>query len=159
MKTPADFPKLNLPACRLRVAERAGETLVWDTLRGRWLVLTPEEWVRRHVLAYLSSGGADHIVGEKIIPAAIAQEHPVELNGTHQRADIVVFGAHSRPLLLVECKAPQIEIDDSAREQAFRYNTVLRARHIMITNGLETIISLSDSDPHFLFGASMHPPK
>ncbi len=69
--------------------------------------------------------------------ACIAQEHPVNVNGTTQRADIVVFGRDGRPLMLVECKAPGVAIDDGVLAQAFRYNAVLGARHVMLTNGLD----------------------
>ncbi len=128
MKTHADFPKLNLPPCRLRVVGRDGGLCVWDTGRGRWLLLTPEEWVRRHVLAWLTERGTP--------PANIAQEHPVRVNGRTWRADIVVFGPDGRPSLLVECKAPDVAIDRATLDQAFRYNTHLCARHVMLTNGL-----------------------
>lgn len=147
MKNADDYPKLNLPPCRLRVAERDGMLCVWDagrgggiagrgrtiSGRGRWLVLTPEEWVRRHVLALLT--------GPMEVPAtAIAQEHPIRLNGTAQRADIVVFGPDGRPLLLVECKAPEVTIDGDTFAQAFRYNAVLGARYVMLTGGLDHYI-------------------
>ncbi len=129
MKTAADYPKLNLPPCRLRVAERDGELCVWDAGRRRWLVLTPEEWVRRHVLAWLTERG---------VPAAcIAQEHPVRVNGRTQRADIVVFGPDARPSLLVECKAPGVAIDRDTLDQAFRYNACLGARRVMLSNGVD----------------------
>jgi hypothetical protein len=128
MKTAADFPKLNLPPCRLRVDERGGELCVWDALRGRWLVLTPEEWVRRHVLAMLAGRGFG--------AANISQEHPVRVNGQPQRADIVLFGAGGRATMLVECKAPEVAIDGRVLDQAFRYNAVLGADHVMLTNGL-----------------------
>ncbi len=140
MKTAADYPKLNLPPCRLKVARRGGELYVWDpdrggtsSRRGGWLVLTPEEWVRRHVLAML--------VGQAGVAAtSISQEHAVDMNGTSQRADIVVFGADGRLRLLVECKAPGVEIDAAVLDQAFRYNAVLGARHVMLTNGLDHYI-------------------
>ncbi len=133
LKTRADYPKLNLPPCRLKVIEHGGELCVWDPVRGRRLVLTPEEWVRRHVLAMLTR--------ERGVSAAcIAQEHPVDVNGTTQRADIVVFGRDGRPLMLVECKAPGVAIDDTVLAQAFRYNAVLGARHVMLTNGLDHYI-------------------
>lgn len=133
MKTAADYPKLNLPPCRLRVAERGGKLCVWDAGRGMWLVLSPEEWVRRHVLAMLTDrcGAA---------AANIAQEYPVDVNGTTQRADIVVTGADGRPLLLAECKAPGVAIDEAVPAQAFRYNAVVGARYVMLTNGLDHYI-------------------
>ena len=125
------LPKLKFPAIRLR-AKRDGErTLVWDMQRGEWLVLTPEEWVRRHVLNYL-------IAYRGVPPTSIAQEYPVPLNGMAQRADIVVAGRDGRPLLLVECKAADVKINRSVFEQAARYNSVVCARYIVLTNGLHT---------------------
>ncbi len=155
MKTRADYPKLNLPPCRLKVAGRGGELCVWDagrgggiagrgvSGRGRWLVLTPEEWVRRHVLAMLASRAG-------VEAASIAQEYPVEVGGTTQRADIVVFGPGGRPLMLIECKAPGVAIDSEVLAQAFRYNTVLGARHVMLTNGLDHYIYEVSPDGEYL---------
>lgn len=109
--------------------KREGETdYVWDELRGRYLVLTPEEYVRRHMLAFL--------VSYCRVPAlSLVQEYPVPLNGMAQRADIVAVGRDGRPFLLVECKAPDVEINKNVWEQAARYNTVVNARYIMLTNG------------------------
>ena len=130
LKTPADFPKLNLPSCRLKVAERAGELCVFDVSRASWLVLTPEEWVRRHVLEWLTA----HL---GIPPALISQEYAVRLNGTTQRADIVTVGSDGRPRIMVECKAPEVAISAEVLSQAIRYNSVLGARFLMLSNGLD----------------------
>jgi hypothetical protein len=155
LKTRTDYPKLNLPPCRLKVAEHGGELCVWDyaragatagrgsARRGRWLVLTPEEWVRRHVLAMLTGRAG-------ISATSIVQEHPVNVNGTTQRADIVVFGTGGRPVLLVECKAPGVAIDDATLSQAFRYNAVLGARNVMLTNGLDHYIYEVSPDGEYL---------
>jgi hypothetical protein len=111
---------------------------IWDRVRGRWLVLNPEEAVRRWVLAFLCS--------EVGIPAtSISQEHPVEMNGTMQRADIVVFGRDGRPLIVVECKAPGVAISKATLTQAFRYNTVLGARYMMLTNGIDHYVYEMDT--------------
>jgi hypothetical protein len=133
LKTAADYPKLTLPPCRLRVAEREGALCVWDATRARWLVLTPEEWVRRHVLAMLTERMG-------IEPVRIAQEYPVEVNRQAQRADIVVFGEEGRPLMVIECKAPDVPVSEATLAQAFRYNSVLGARYVMLTNGLDHYI-------------------
>ncbi len=108
-------------------------TRVWDRVRGRWLVLTPEEGVRRDILAMLT--GPKTAGGLGIAPTSIAQEYPIDLNGTTQRADIVVFDHSAQPLMLVECKAPEVAISDAVLAQAFRYNTVLGAHYVMLTNG------------------------
>lgn len=122
-------PKLNLPPIKMRIKREGDDIYVWDALRGKYLLLTPEERVRRYVLAFLTS--------HCNIPAtSLVQEYPVPLNGTAQRADIVAIGRDGKPLLLVECKAPAVAIDREVFEQATRYNTVVGARFVILTNGL-----------------------
>lgn len=123
------FPVLNLPNIKLRASRRGGCDCVWDGLRGCWLVLTPEEWVRRHVIEWLISD-------MKIVPVNIIQEYCVSVGGTQQRADIVIVSADRRYAMLVECKAADVDIDAAVLDQAIRYNSVVGARYIMITNGL-----------------------
>lgn len=123
------YPTLNLPPVRLRAARRGGCDYVWDEIRGAWLLLTPEEWVRRHVAAWL--------LGDMAVPATnIIEEYPVPLAGTNQRADIVVTGRGQRPVMIVECKAPEVAIGSVVLDQAVRYNSVVKAPYIMLTNGL-----------------------
>lgn len=124
------LPKLNFPAVRLRARRRGTQVEVWDELRGIWLLLTPEEWVRRHLIACLVTHcGA--------LPLRIVQEYAVPLNGQPQRADVVVVDDRARPLLLAECKAPDIVIGRKTFDQAVRYNSVLGARYVVLTNGLK----------------------
>lgn len=92
-------------------------------------MLTPEEWVRRHVLAFL-------VEAMKVPMAAISQEHPVDVSGVTQRADIVVFDGAGQVAMVVECKAPEVAITQATLAQAFRYNVVLGAHYVMLTNGL-----------------------
>lgn len=122
--------KLIFPPCHPRLTEREGQTMVWDELRGRWLVLTPEEWVRRHLIAYLTRecGVSLH---------SVCQEYAVSVNGQSQRADVVVCDAQGQPLLLAECKEPTVELDSSVRNQAMRYNAVVGARYVILTNGVK----------------------
>ena len=120
--------KINFPAVEMRTEVMDGITYVFDAVRGGWLVLTPEERVRRHAIGFLMS-----YCGAEL--RSIATEYPVGLNGTAQRADIVVFGGDGKPSALVECKAPDVRIDKAVFAQAVRYNSVLGARHIILTNG------------------------
>ena len=92
------LPKLNFPPIRLRARRRGGgeEVEIWDPVRGIYLVLTPEEWVRQHLIAYLVSHCG-------VQPTRIVEEYAVPLNGQPQRADVVVVGDDARPLLLAEC--------------------------------------------------------
>lgn len=120
-----ELPKLNFPPGRFRIR---GEQ-IWDSLRGKWVKLTPEEWVRRHVVAWL-------IEAQGVARQLIVQEYPVDVGGMAQRADIVVFDG-ANPELLVECKAPDVALDQGVLDQAMRYNAVVGARRVMLTNGLE----------------------
>ena len=124
-----DYPRLNFPAVKLRISQRGEQTTVWDPLRGIYLVLTPEEWVRRHLIGFLIS----HCGAQ---PMRIVQEYAVAMNGSPQRADVVVVDDRACPLMLVECKAAGIGIDRQVLAQAVRYNSVLGARYVVLTNGL-----------------------
>lgn len=126
----SSLPKLNFPAIRLRARRRDGTVEVWDPIRGCYLVLTPEEWVRRHLIAYL-------VARCGVSSQRIVQEYAVALNGQPQRADVVVVDDRARPLLLAECKAPEIPIDRQTLAQAVRYNSVVGARYVVLTNGLK----------------------
>ena len=125
------LPKLNFPPIHLRARRTSnGRTEVFDAVRGRWLVLTPEEWVRRHVVEYmLSECGFE--------PQQIVEEYPVNINGMPQRADIVAIDNQAQPLVVVECKEPNVRIDQAVLNQVVRYNSVLRGHYVVITNGLD----------------------
>ena len=127
-----EYPTLNFPAIRLRARRSEfGKTEVFDVVRGRWLVLTPEEWVRRHVVEYLRTECGFQ-------PLQIVEEYPVPINGMAQRADIVVVGCDARPLVVVECKEPGVKIDGRVMDQVVRYNSVLGCKYIVVTNGMDT---------------------
>ena len=122
--------KLIFPTISPRIKSEEGEKFIWDSLRGKWLVLTPEEWVRQHTIGWL--------VAHKGVPALrITQEYPVKINGLNQRADIVVVDEKAKPHILVECKAPDVILDHEVVMQAIRYNSIVRARYILLTNGLK----------------------
>ena len=123
-------PKLNFPPINLRATCDNGRIMVFDNIRRMYVVLTPEEWVRRHLVEYLISHcHAPHL--------SIVEEYPVNINSTAQRADVVVMDNNAQPLALVECKAPDVKIDSAVFEQATRYNAVVNARYIILTNGME----------------------
>lgn len=122
------YPKLNFPAIRLRARQRGDNVEVWDALRGQYLVLTPEEWVRQHLVAFLVSHCG-------VQPGRLVAEYAVALNGQPQRADVVVVDDGGRPLLVAECKAPDVPVNEKVLSQVVRYNSVLGARYVVLTNG------------------------
>ncbi|MFI3286437.1 MAG: type I restriction enzyme HsdR N-terminal domain-containing protein [Rikenellaceae bacterium] len=103
---------------------------VWVASRKVYLVLTPEEWVRRHTVNFL-------VTHCRVQPTQICEEYPVKITGQAQRADIVVVDTHCKPLILVECKAANIEVNQEVYAQALRYNSVLAAPYIILTNGMK----------------------
>lgn len=128
----AGFPNLifPFPTAKRKIVDNTD--YIWDKLRRKYLVLTPEEWVRQSAIAWLEKSC-------KVPPLRIMQEYPVSLNYTAQRADIVVVDSQAQPLLLVECKSYDIKIGDNAISQAVRYNSIIKARYIMLTNGMQLI--------------------
>ncbi|MFR9503170.1 MAG: type I restriction enzyme HsdR N-terminal domain-containing protein [Rikenellaceae bacterium] len=103
---------------------------VWVPMRKCYIVLTPEEWVRRHVVGYLTTTCG-------VEPTQICEEYPVKITSQAQRADIVVMDRSGKPAILVECKAANIPIDKEVFAQAVRYNSVVGARYVVLSNGLK----------------------
>jgi len=108
-------------------------------VRKKWLVLTPEEWVRQHLLNYL-------IVVKKISRSSIAIEKTLQLNDLKKRYDIVVYSRDLKPYLIVECKAPYVELNSLVVEQALRYNLTIKAELLMISNGLSDLVFNSKNE-------------
>jgi len=121
--------RLNLPEYEFRTNQKDGRTLIFDALRRRWVKLSPEEWVRQHFIRYL--------VEEKHYPASlIAVEHSLKINRQAFRADAVVFSNSGKPLLIVECKAPEVKITQKVFEQIVRYNFEFQVDFLIVTNGI-----------------------
>lgn len=121
--------RLNLPDHGVKTMHAPEGDRVFDPIRRKWVALTPEEWVRQHFL--------NHLVHDLGWPASrIAVERTLTLNGLTKRADAVAYGADGAPLLLLECKAPHVVLDQRTAEQAARYNLVFRVPYLVITNGL-----------------------
>ncbi len=116
---------------RLRLSQSGGKHFVYDPIRRKEMVLTPEEMLRQMVLLYL--------LEYKKYPAnRVRVEVGIELNGLKKRCDIVIFDPELRPWLLLECKSPKISLNQATFEQAARYNLQLQAPFLAITNGLAT---------------------
>ena len=117
-------------AYSLKIRESSSRKEVFDPVRQKWVVMTPEEHVRQVFILYL--------LNVKGFPLShLSVEHAVTVNGMTQRYDLVVFDGELKPYLVVECKAPQVKLTQAVVEQAARYNSTLRAPLLCITNGLE----------------------
>ncbi|MFY0631348.1 MAG: type I restriction enzyme HsdR N-terminal domain-containing protein [Flavobacteriaceae bacterium] len=121
--------ELNLPSYQFRLKSSENKTLIFDIVRKKYVVLTPEEWVRQHILHYL--------IEEKKYPLSlIAVEKQLKINSLVKRTDIVVFNRNGEPEIIVECKAPNVPISQNTFDQIARYNLSLQANYLMVTNGL-----------------------
>ncbi len=121
--------KLNFPAYSFRFKNSENKVLIFDEIRKKFVVLTPEEWVRQHVIQLL--------LLEKNYPKSyINVEKTIKINGLSKRYDLVVFEPNGKIFLLVECKAPEVPISQNTFDQIARYNMVLEAKNLMVSNGL-----------------------
>ncbi len=134
MSVKTKYPVLNLPPAKLKIKE--GE--LWDVLRKKYVKHTPEEWVRQHFIHYLISIGYS--------PNLMASEKLVKYNGLSKRCDIVAFNNKNETLMIVECKAPKIPLTQETFYQVAKYNAVLNAQFLILTNGLQHIVSKVDTE-------------
>jgi len=122
--------QLNFPRYNFRFKSNENKTLIFDIVRKKFIVLSPEEWVRQHVIHLL--------ISEKKYPLShINVEKQLKLNDTIKRYDIVVFNSNGSIKIIVECKAPKIKIDQQVFDQIARYNFVVQASYLVVTNGID----------------------
>ncbi|MBL7933845.1 MAG: type I restriction enzyme HsdR N-terminal domain-containing protein [Bacteroidia bacterium] len=129
---------LKYPGFNYRLRKEKGQTYIFDEIRKKWLLLTPEEWVRQHVVNYL-------VVEKNFHRSNIAVEKELTLNDLKRRYDLVVYTSDLKPYLIVECKAPYVELDQFVIDQALRYNLVVKAPYVMITNGIRDFVYNSEN--------------
>jgi hypothetical protein len=139
---------LQLPPIEPVTRELAGQrTQIFDAFRNKYVALTPEEWVRQHVLAFLNT----HLGYPK---NKIAVEVALKVNGLSKRADIVVYSSSMEPWMLIECKAAEVMINQAVFDQAARYNLTMRVPFLVVTNGLRLLAARIDVE-----AGSIHPLK
>ena len=118
---------LNLPVFDTKINVRNGKNVIFDVIRKRYVALTPEEWVRQHFVHFL--------IAHKGYPTALlANEVMVKLNGTTKRCDTVLYRRDLSARMIVEYKAPHIEITQAVFDQITRYNMVLKVDYLIVSN-------------------------
>ena len=122
--------KLNFPTCAFKLKSSENKTLIFDIVRKKYVIVTPEEWVRQHVVHFL--------LKEKNYPISlIAVEKQLKINKRVKRTDIIVYNKQGTPEILIECKAPSVKITQTTFDQIARYNLSANSNFLMVTNGLE----------------------
>lgn len=121
---------LNLPVFPFRIRQEGEKKVIFDAFRKRFVALTPEEWVRQHFLTWL------HL--HKGYPMGlIAVEVSLKYNNMQKRADAMIYGINGQPLMIVECKAPEVQITQEVFDQIARYNFSFGVKFLAVTNGLK----------------------
>jgi hypothetical protein len=137
---------LNFPKYSFRFKNSENKVAVFDVLRKKFVVLTPEEWVRQHVVQFL--------LKEKNIPQSLLNvEKQLKVHGLVKRYDAIVYNPDGSIHLIVECKAASVPITQETFDQIARYNLALKATFLMVTNGLEHYFCQMDYEQekyHFL---------
>ncbi len=129
--------QLNLPEYQFKLRKNGNNNEIFDALRKKYVVLTPEEWVRQNILQFL--------IKERNFPASlIAVEIGLKYNQMQKRADILSYDKHGQPYLLVECKAPEVKITQETFHQIARYNMTFKVKYLVVTNGLNHFCCLMD---------------
>lgn len=121
---------LNLPAFAYKIKKTEDKAWIFDLIRKKYLVLTPEEWVRQHFINYL----IQHLCYPK---GLIVPERGTTYNTIAKRTDICVYNTAGKVQLLVECKASSVKISAATIQQATTYNQKIKAKYVVLTNGLE----------------------
>jgi len=120
--------QLNFPVYNFRFKNSENKVAIFDEIRKKFIILSPEEWVRQHVVQYF--------LQEKKYPKSLINvEKLLKINGLTKRYDVVVFNPDGSIFILVECKAPEIKIAQNTFDQIARYNLTMKAEFLMITNG------------------------
>lgn len=121
--------KLNFPPYSFRFKSNENKTFIFDRIRRKYVVLTPEEWVRQHTISFL--------INEKKYPASlITVEKKLKINTLVKRTDIMVFNTKGTSEILIECKAPSLTISQRTFDQLAKYNLAAESRFLMVTNGV-----------------------
>jgi len=136
---------LNLPTYNLKIVSENNQTKIFDIIRKKYVVLTPEEWVRQNFIHYL--------INEKQYPSSlIAVEISLKYNTLQKRADIVIYNKKGEPVVLVECKATNVKITQETFHQAAVYNMNFKVNHLIVTNGLNHYCcQMNYADKTYLF--------
>lgn len=124
--------ELNLPSFEYRIKKTEGKIFIFDEIRKKYVFLTPEEWVRQHVVNYM--------IAHLHYPRALIRiEGGTRYNTLRKRTDIVVYTRSGDPWMVVECKAPEQKIGPDTLRQVSVYNATLRALYVAVTNGITTV--------------------
>ncbi len=131
--------QLNFPSFSFRFKNSENKVSIFDAIRKKFIILTPEEWVRQHVVQFL-------MIEKKYPQSLLNVEKVLQVNGLRKRYDIVVYNSDGTIHILIECKAPEVPISQSTFDQIAQYNMTLQSNYLMVTNGLNHYFCQMDNE-------------
>ncbi len=132
------YPTLNFPEYEFSIKQQNGQLFIFDVIRRKMVALTPEEWVRQHLIHYL-------VKQRKYPPSLLQVEYGLTISGKPFRVDVAAFSKEAKPILLCECKAPSVTLSAKTVGQASLYNQHQQAPYLLITNGISHYCMYFDS--------------
>jgi hypothetical protein len=121
--------KIDFPKQQIKIEQRKGVNEIFDIIRKKWLILSPEEWVRQNILDYL-------LISKNYPASLIAVEKEIKLGELKKRCDIVVYNRETKPWMIIECKEMNVSLSQKTLDQILRYHMSLPAKYLIITNGI-----------------------
>jgi hypothetical protein len=121
--------KIEFPKQQIKIEQRKGVNEIFDIIRKKWLILSPEEWVRQNILDYL-------LISKNYPASLIAVEKEIKLGELKKRCDIVVYNRETKPWMIIECKEMNVSLSQKTLDQILRYHMSLPAKYLIITNGI-----------------------
>ena len=121
--------RLNLPPYPIKIQEKGEKRQIFDFLRRKWVALTPEEWVRQHFTHFL-------VEQKKYPQALLANEVELRIGEKRLRCDTLLYNKELRPRMIIEYKAPTIQIQQKTFDQISVYNLLLKVDYLVVSNGL-----------------------
>ena len=121
--------KIEFPKQQIKIEQRQGVNEIFDIIRKKWLILSPEEWVRQNILDYL-------LISKIYRASLIADEKEIKLGELKKRCDIVVYNREMKPWMIIECKEMNVSLSQKTLDQILRYHMSLPAKYLIVTNGI-----------------------
>ena len=135
--------QLNFPEYTFQTKNEEGKKLIYDIIRKRFVALTPEEWVRQHVLCFLT-------LSKQYPKSLIAVEREIKFNNLRKRFDVLLFDKSGKPLMLIECKAFDVKLTAQTLQQIATYNMSFKVPYLFVSNGLKHLLFVLDEENNYV---------
>ncbi len=135
--------QLNFPEYTFKTKNETGKKRIYDIIRKRYVALTPEEWVRQHVLCFLT-------LSKQYPQSLIAVEREIKFNNLRKRFDVLLFDKSGKPMMLIECKAFDVKLTSQTLRQIATYNMSFKVPYLFVSNGLKHMLFVLNAENKYV---------